>query len=667
MAPYTTSSVSYHRDDAALTLLAHITETSHGHTSKLSDLTLRTSVLEDGIYTGGPGIDITNNDISIDFSEFDTDNITEGTTKLFHTSERVDDRVNNLLQEGTNITLTYDDANGTLTIDATDTNTEYTGGNGINITNNDISIDFSEFDTDNITEGTTKLFHTSERVDDRVNNLLQEGTNITLTYDDANGTLTIDATSSTPTITANSGDVIIGDGAGGIFSTTKLNVNPSNGYITGDFVNVNQENIKLGQEAGFNSSYENVSIGYQSGSNAGPRAVSIGSQAGQNAGNNSVSIGHSAKAVNNNSIVINATGTPLSSVVASSCYIDPLRDITVGSLPGLPFIVHYDGSTKEMFKAVDLQTRNAFVKGYLIVDSTASIYGGQLKVGDDNKITAGGGNNNLVVDLTTQRVGINNATPTTELDVNGEARISNNGIQTLSFYDTAHSHEHGTVETHQDGTGARMEFSVKNASSGAITRRLNINETGSIAIGSTTNYGTTNQVLTSNGNAPPSWNTPTAPTPDYGFFWNPADVLPAVANTNTPITQLTYRYTSPNSANNISITSGRITFSNQGLYYVTGTATFGAYVSGGHFYSAIVSFRDFTTNTIITKGSVYDTLNNNDFLGGISLTFNIPLRIDSANINNQFDMIYRINVLSGSGIFLGGGTNPTNLNIIKIA
>lgn len=51
----------------------------------------------------------------------DSDDITEGTTNLFFTNERVDDRVDSLLTAGTNITLTYDDTANTLTIASTDT------------------------------------------------------------------------------------------------------------------------------------------------------------------------------------------------------------------------------------------------------------------------------------------------------------------------------------------------------------------------------------------------------------------------------------------------------------------------------------------------------------------------------------------------------------------
>lgn len=51
-------------------------------------------------------------------------------------------------------------------------------------------------DTDDVSEGSTNLYHTSERVDDRVANLLVAGANITLTYDDSSNTLTVASTAS---------------------------------------------------------------------------------------------------------------------------------------------------------------------------------------------------------------------------------------------------------------------------------------------------------------------------------------------------------------------------------------------------------------------------------------------------------------------------------------
>jgi predicted DNA-binding WGR domain protein len=82
----------------------------------------------------------------------DTGDISEN-GNLYHTSERVDDRVNALLVGGTNITTSYDDTAGTLTIN---------------------------------TSGKTE-----EEIEDIVNGLVVGGTNITSTYDDTAGTLTL--------------------------------------------------------------------------------------------------------------------------------------------------------------------------------------------------------------------------------------------------------------------------------------------------------------------------------------------------------------------------------------------------------------------------------------------------------------------------------------------
>ena len=46
----------------------------------------------------------------------DTDDLSEGSSNLYFTNERVDDRVANLIVGGSNITATYDDSAGTLTL-----------------------------------------------------------------------------------------------------------------------------------------------------------------------------------------------------------------------------------------------------------------------------------------------------------------------------------------------------------------------------------------------------------------------------------------------------------------------------------------------------------------------------------------------------------------------
>ena len=82
-----------------------------------------------------------------DLSGTDTDSLSEGSSNLYHTSERVDDRVNALLQAGSNITLTYDDSANTLTIASTDTED--------NLSNNT---------TSDLAEG-SNLYFTDARVD----------------------------------------------------------------------------------------------------------------------------------------------------------------------------------------------------------------------------------------------------------------------------------------------------------------------------------------------------------------------------------------------------------------------------------------------------------------------------------------------------------------------
>ena len=121
-----------------------------------------------GTYTAGTGIDLNGTEFSIDFTEFNTNDITEGTTNLYFTDQRAQDAVtNNLttddLDEGTvNLYFTSQRAQDAVTTNLT---------------------------TDDLDEGTVNLYFTSQRAQDAVtNNLttddLDEGT-VNFYYTDA--------------------------------------------------------------------------------------------------------------------------------------------------------------------------------------------------------------------------------------------------------------------------------------------------------------------------------------------------------------------------------------------------------------------------------------------------------------------------------------------------
>ena len=146
----------------------------------------------------------------------DSDDVSEGTTNLYYTDEKVDDRVAALLTAGSGISISYDDANNTLTITSS-------GAGGYDLSGNS---------TDDLSEGTTNLYFTDERVDDRVAALLTAGSNITLTYNDVSNTLTIASTDtgialtdlSVSTAAASGNGSLAYNNATGVFTHTPADV-----------------------------------------------------------------------------------------------------------------------------------------------------------------------------------------------------------------------------------------------------------------------------------------------------------------------------------------------------------------------------------------------------------------------------------------------------------
>ena len=115
----------------------------------------------------------------------DTDALSEGSTNLYFTNERVDDRVDALIIAGTGITKAYNDSAGTYTLTVTQadidtdnvtegstnlfttaarTRTHFTYGTGIELSGaGALSVTQADINTDNVTEGSTNLFTTAAR------------------------------------------------------------------------------------------------------------------------------------------------------------------------------------------------------------------------------------------------------------------------------------------------------------------------------------------------------------------------------------------------------------------------------------------------------------------------------------------------------------------------
>ena len=142
-------------------------------------------------FAAGEGIDVAESSGTVTYSAEDASDSNKGIASFDATdfsvssgdvtiqAERIQDIVGAMVTGNTEsgITVTYEDSDGTL-----DFSTTLGGLAGT---------------TDNLTEGSTNLFLTNERVDDRVNALLTAGTNMSLSYDDAANTLTISSSGKT--------------------------------------------------------------------------------------------------------------------------------------------------------------------------------------------------------------------------------------------------------------------------------------------------------------------------------------------------------------------------------------------------------------------------------------------------------------------------------------
>jgi hypothetical protein len=148
-------------------------------------------------------------------------------------------------------------------------------------------------------------------------------------------------------------------------------------------INQGLQSTAVGSGAGnYNQGIGAVAIGTNAGGfNQGLRAVAIGGLAGaQNQGEYAVALGNFAGGTNqpNNSIVINASGTPLSGS-ASGLFIDPIREVAGTK------IVYYNTTTKELTYADSTIELTPFIRSKAITSgSSFSAYGITLAMSGSN-------------------------------------------------------------------------------------------------------------------------------------------------------------------------------------------------------------------------------------------------------------------------------------------
>ena len=180
----------------------------------------------------------------------DLDDIAEASstpTNLFFTNERVDDRVSVLLTGGTGINKSYDDVSDSLTL----------------------SVDFTEFDTDNITEGSTNVFYTAARSRGDIS-ITDSGGDGALSYNNSTGVITYTGPSAAETQGHISVTDLGGDGSlaysNGVITYTGPSSLEARAHLsggTGVTYNSSSGSIAIGQDVATSSdvTFGEVTIG----------------------------------------------------------------------------------------------------------------------------------------------------------------------------------------------------------------------------------------------------------------------------------------------------------------------------------------------------------------------------------------------------------------------
>ena len=161
-----------------------------------------------------------------------TDDIAEGSTNLYYTDNRAKDSAVSAISAGTGVTKTTGSHSATLSIGQA-------VGTTSNVTFSTVTADLignvtgtvsslSNHTTDDVAEGTTNKYYTSERAQDDVFNAVANGTGISTSYNDAGASFTISNTGVT-SLAGTTSQITVSASTGGV--TLSL---PSNVVLPGD-------------------------------------------------------------------------------------------------------------------------------------------------------------------------------------------------------------------------------------------------------------------------------------------------------------------------------------------------------------------------------------------------------------------------------------------------
>jgi hypothetical protein len=131
---------------------------------------------------------------------------------------------------------------------------------------------------------------------------------------------------------------------------------------------------------------------------------------------------------------------------------------------------------------------------YLSIDINENIIWSNVNAGltgneGDVPVEDGSGglksNSVIHVDTANNRVGINVANPTEDLEIDGNIQIDTSGLGRLIFYDGNDDHEHAEIDGDDDGTtGGKLLFKTK-VDGGSVSTKMIIGQNGNVGIGTT--------------------------------------------------------------------------------------------------------------------------------------------------------------------------------------